>query len=293
MEIFENLTNGSTPLILILISALLHATLNAFWKSTEDKLVIRSLIAFLSMVFALPFTLIVPLPTNTLLYWLILSALIHYGYQIFLVNAYDIGDLSQVYPIARGIAPPIATMGALLFFSEILSPLSYFGIALVCIGIIILSFKENNSIHIDNPFESRKVLFLSFATGLCIALYTVIDAKGVRLAQNPLTFIVWLFVFDGVLMSLTAIALRWNNLYGIVKENFSRGLFLTLLAMGSYGLALLALKVGKTGEIAALREVSVIIAAFIGVVFLKETIGPKRILAAIIVTIGTILIGLF
>ncbi len=272
--------------VLILISAVLHAVLNALIKSAGDRLVSRTLIGVCSAAVAAPFAFFVPFPDPAVWKWLALAALAHSLYQLVQLKSYRYGDLSVVYPVARGLAPPITAFGAFVLFGEALSLLQIAGV--LAIGLAVTSLAAGHAGH----DHGRRALVYAALTGVMISGYTLVDASGVRSAAHPFTYIVWFFLTFWIPVALFTVLRRGRGLAAAVAREGRRGIIAGLIAVTSYTLALLALRLGATAEIAALREISVIFAAAIGALFLGEGFGARRLAVAAIVAGGAILIRL-
>jgi drug/metabolite transporter (DMT)-like permease len=186
--------------------------------------------------------------------------------------------------LARGIAP-LGVLG--LSWAYVGEPLTVARI--LCIAVIVLgvaSFAFDRGV-LRSPAGRRGVV-LAIATGIIVAVYTVIDGIGLRVAVNPSTYIVWLFVLDGAFVSTCTLAVRWRSAPSFLRHNWRMALLGGVLGVLTYGLALFALALGSVAEIAALRETSIVFAALIGTIFLGEAFGRRRVLAAVLVAAGVI-----
>ena len=270
---------------LILLSALLHAVVNALVKTSDDGLLTRGCMNATAFVVSLPLLAWVAPPTPQMWPLLMAATLIHGLYPFFLVAAYRHGDLSAVLPLARGSAPlVVALLAGLLAFESPTIP-GVVGTALVSCGIAMLAFERNllSSAHL------RRAVFLAIATGIIIACYTLLDVAGLRAAASPMSYIVWLFVFDGLFVASLVAWIRRATLKPFLRDRWKSSLLGGMLGVATYGLALYALSLGAMVEIAALRETSVIFAAIIGAFVLREPFGTRRVIAAGIVAAGVIL----
>ncbi len=275
-------------LLLVLLAAVLHATWNAFVKSGEDKFVSLSLVIFTTSVpalFALPF---LPLPAAASWPYLILSTLVHYVYYGVLVSAYRHGDLSLVYPVARGAAPLLVAVGALAFAAEGLGPWEWLGVAVVSAGIMSLATSGRAR---AGDGEIKAIAF-ALLTGLTIAAYSLADGLGVRSSGAEFAYIAWLFVFSGIPM----LAFAWWRRRGRAAEVFRRhlraGIGGGLISGFAYGAVIWAMSVAPIALVVSLRETSVLIAAAIGSLFMGESFGRRRIAAAAVIVAGAALINL-
>ncbi|MEE8225388.1 MAG: EamA family transporter [Kiloniellales bacterium] len=277
-----------TVLLLVLLAAVLHATWNAFVKSGEDKLVLLALVIFSGSVpafFLLPF---LPLPATESWPFLVVSVVVHLIYYAALVGAYRHGDLSQVYPIARGSAPFLVAIGAWIFAGEGLGTLEWAGVATVSIGIMSLASPDRLG-----PREGEvKAVAFAFLTGLTIAIYALADGMGVRRSGAEFAYIAWLFVLSGVPILLFTLWLRRGRIAAAFRPHLKAGIFGGLIAALAYGIAIWAMSIAPIALVVSVRETSVLIAAAIGSLFLKESFGRRRIVAAAIIVAGAALLNL-
>jgi drug/metabolite transporter (DMT)-like permease len=145
-------------------------------KNGEDRLWTISIISLSGAFAAMPFAITLPPPSLESLPYIGLSALLQVGYSLFLVRAYEHGDLAQVYPIARGSAPLLVTIGAALFAGELPTPITLMGIALISLGIFALAIGKNSA--------SMVAVTLALITGTFIAAYMLVDGLGVRVSHS-------------------------------------------------------------------------------------------------------------
>lgn len=265
---------------LVLAAAVLHATWHAVIKVGRDRLLTYALISVVAMVPALVVLLFVEPPDPTSWVYLALSGIIHIAYQVFLINTYRFGDLSRTFPIARGTAPVFVALGAAVFAGEIPGAAQCVTLALISIGI--------TSLCVGEGLRDTRGVTLAVATGLVTATYTVIDGLGVRASQSPLAFIAWIYVIMGIPLPLAALIWRRKKLAGFLRTSWKPGVMAGLFSILSYGIIVWALSLGAMAPVAALREVSVVIAVIIGATFLREPFGRRRILAACLVAIGVV-----
>lgn len=278
-----------TPILigLVLTAALLHAVWNAMMKSggtPEYSIAAFQLVGGLVCLTMIPF---VPLPDRASWPMIFASVLIHNAYYFTLAQAYRTGDLSQVYPIFRGLAPMLVAIGAALTAGEWLSPGIWIGIALVSMGVSSLALFGRTFGRM-----SRKSLYWGLATAVLIAMYTVVDGLGVRAAGNSLSYILWLFVFEGVPIVCVLLITNKSGWLRYMKENVAGVIGGGIAASTAYGLVIFAMSFGAMAVVSSLRETSVIFAAIIGSVFLREPFGAARVRAAVLVAGGIILMKL-
>ena len=270
--------------LLILLSAVLHAAVNALVKTSDDGLLTRGCMNAMAFIVSLPFLAFVPLPSAAVWFILLASMLVHGLYPFFLVSAYRAGDLSAMLPLARGTSPLGVAILALIFAGEKLGALQLASIGIISLGVAMLAFESKMPM---TPRARRGAVF-AIATGLIIACYTVLDGIGLRKSVVTMTYIAWLFMLDGLFVSSMVGWLRRDKVRGFLQRQWKSSLLGGVLGISSYGLALYALSMSAMAAIAALRETSVIFAAAIGALVLGEPFGRRRILAAAVVAAGVI-----
>ena len=177
-------------LVLVLCAALLHASWNALLKSSADPLASLAVMTIGAGLGALPLIIYLPLPLAPSWPYIAMSAVLHTGYNLFLIRAYRIGDFSQSYPIARGSSPLLVTLGAALFVGEQMSLMTLLGVIFISVGIISLAHVKNRT-NLAGPIAA-------FTTGAFIAAYTITDGMGARAAGDALSYCGWLFVLDSI-----------------------------------------------------------------------------------------------
>lgn len=278
-----------TLMALVLLAAMAHAGWNAMVKASGQRGAVFTVLLLTGGAFGLVGVIVFPLPAPEAWFYLILSAVVHYGYYGFLLLAYRYGDLSHVYPLARGSAPLMVAGGAWVMAGEQLGPVGVAGLVLASGGIMSLAFE--NGLPRDH---AAKAVFFAIGTGTLIAAYTVVDGLGVRASEAPISYIAWLNVLEALPISLWLIARRPASFTGLSGRSWRQGIFGGVLAMSAYGLVIYALSLGAMAHISALRETSVLFAALIGTLILRETsVRPgRRIAAAGLVSAGIVTLQL-
>ena len=211
----------------------------------------------------------------------------HFFYQICLVRAMQRADLSLVFPVMRGAAPLLTAFAALLFLREELAPLAWLGLIVATVAVISFALPPKGVRMRDHP--DGKVLLWALGTAVGISLYNVADARGVRVAPDPFTFIVWLFLLDFILITGLAAIVRRDALAQAVAMKWRYGVAAGALSILSFGAALYAFSLMETAKVSALRETSVVFAALMGTWFLGESFGRRRLIAALVLAAGLVL----
>lgn len=272
---------------LLLLAALVHASWNAFIKGARDPVAMAMLIYGTEAMVMVPALFIVgPLPQSL---WLLMAVhvVLHIVYKIVLIRMYQHGDLSQVYPVARGVAPLLVTVFAIPAANEIPSAAGLAGIGLICVGL--LSFALERS----RIGQARgKPLMLAATAGIVLSAYTVVDGLGVRTEGAAFAYVAWLFVLDGAAMIVIARIWRGPLLYTALRDRWKTGMALGVISTVNFCIVLWALSFVAMGPVAAIRETSVVFAALIGAIFMGESFGIRRICAAILIAAGIFVMNL-
>lgn len=269
---------------IILSAALLHAVWNAIVKTAADRTTTLGLVALGHVIPAAVMVLVLPLPSAESFIYIVLSTIVHFGYFYFLGRAYQHGDLSVVYPIARGIAPALVSVWAWMLLGEVLPAMVWAGIGLIIVGIMLSSWKALTS------GVGKLALALSLGTGVCISIYSLIDGVGVRISGNTLSYLAWGAFFHIFIAGF----LGWRKrkvLTQLPINIWVMGLAGGMVSMTAYGLVLYAKNFAPLGAVSALRETSVIFATLIGFFVLKEGNWKRRLGAAVLMVIGIAVIG--
>ena len=272
----------------VLFAAFCHAGWNALIKVGLDPLSTTTLISLGSGAMALLFLPFVGLPALAAWPWIAASVAIHLFYFGALIEAYRTGDLGQVYPIARGAAPLMTATTTTLFVGEKLSLLGWGGIVALVMGVFLLSAHGGRDLaRID-----RRAVGFALLTALTICAYSVVDGIGGRLAGNPHAYSAWLFVGIALIMLPYALWRGGREVLPAMQTYWRRGLVGGGLQLGSYGIAIWAMTLAPIAIVATLRETSVLFGAVIAVIVLKEPLRATRIVAALLILGGLILIRL-
>ena len=274
----------SLALVLILLSAVVHAVVNVLTKRAEDKYAMRLLIGVFSAVLVAPALFFVALPTGAAIWFLIATAFVHAIYELLLVKSYESAAFSAVYPVARGTGPLFTALGAILILHEHAPLVELAGIVFVCSGVIAIGVSHRAS------EGATTGLLYALGTGLTIGIYTLIDASGVRAVPVPFTYVLWFFVAHGVSVVFTAPGIRGMVVVREARRQWRLGVGTAALSIVTYGSAMLAYRFGATAQLAALRETSVLFGTALAMSFLGEHMTPRRWLAALVIAAGAIML---
>jgi drug/metabolite transporter (DMT)-like permease len=262
---------------LVLLSAVAHAAWNALVKSAGDRLLMMGAIRLVGLAYGLVILPFVPRPSATTWMWLAFATVSVFAYYGLLIQSYRIGDMSLVYPIARGAAPILLALIAFLAIDERLGFLQIAAVTSTSAGILALVVGKGGD---------RTAIALAIATGVSIAAYSFFGAIGVRASTDVLGFQAWLEILTGLGM-LSFIAVRRYSAIGeFVRVNYRTGLLAGILSVAGYLAYLAAAQVLPLGPVSAVRESSVIFGTVTGAILLREGFAARRIAAAIMVTCG-------
>ncbi len=272
---------------LVLFATVMHAVWNGMVKNHPDKVVAVSSIVFGHFPLSIIAIILLPVPSLDCIPYIIASAIIHQGYQWYLLSAYQIGDLTKVYPIARGFGPLVATIISILILGLFLDSIIIFSILLICVGIMILGL-------FDKENKNFKVLQLSLFTGFFIGLYSLIDGYGARVSLSAIVYMSWSFILSSLLfLVVLRIKKQKNIIQNVVKKGKKIFWIGGTLSYIIYVIVVWAFTKAPIPMVAALRETSIFFSILIGYFFLQEKITTTKVISIILIVIGVIGIKLF
>jgi len=266
----------------VLGAALLHAAWNTLVKAADDKELDTCAVAAGAGGLALIILPFLPLPASASWPWLAGSAAVHILYFAFLAGAYRYGELSYAYPIMRGGGPMIVAASGAIVFAEKLGGGEWLGVLLVCGGI--LAFAAGT--------HDRRATLFAVANAVVIAAYTLIDAQGARASAAPVSYTLWFFAANAVLIVALGMAKRGRAVPRYLGRHWRRAALGGACSVGSYGIALWAMTRAPVALVAVLRETSVIFAAVLAALVLKEKLTRRRLLGTGAVLAGLVLLRL-
>lgn len=272
--------------LIVLVAAALHAGWNAMVKVGLDRRSTMLLIALSQGAIALPLAVFAPWPEGAVWGWLAASMVFHVGYNVFLAEAYAHGDLSQVYPLARGSAPLIVmavstAYGARFTGGELLA------VAAISLGIFAMTLKGSSAGRMRGW-----AVFWALGTAGFTAGYTLVDGLGARAAGSALGFVPWMALGEALGMAAFAVAVRGPRALRVLRPVWRGGLLAGAMSFTSYGIAIWGFTVAPIALVAALRETSILFAMLIGVVLLGERANRWRWGAAAAIVTGVALMRL-
>lgn len=224
-----------------------------------------------------------PLPDAQVIPWLLLSGVLHAGYKLFLAYAYEQGDLSRVYPIARGTAPMIVTVVGALVLADRMSAPEYAGVFLLGIGIAVMA----RGVFMSG--ESRRLVGFALGSALMTAGYSLADGLGARIAGDAVMYVGWMFALDAVLFMPAVGWLRGTQVFRATRRDLASAGFAALASYGAYAIAVWAMTQAPIALVAALRESSILFAVLIGWLVFGEKMDPGKVLAAGLIVLGMVL----
>ena len=266
-------------LALAVFSALTTAAAHGFVKSGRDKLAVQAWVRVTGFAVAGPLAFWIGLPPSYLWPWLLAAAATHGVYQAVLSWSYSLSDFSVAYPIARGVAPVLTAIMGVLLLGDTLGPALAVSIAVVSLGIVALAGGRTISLP---------GLIAATGTGILTTAYSIIDAKGMRLSPDLLTFIVWFFVLDTVSMPLLFLVMRGRAAPAAFLANRRAGFSAAIMAPVSFIPALYAFALAPVGAVAAIRETSVLVGLLIGSHVLREAVDARRLGGAALIMAGAL-----
>ena len=272
----------------VMVAAILHSAWNGMVKKHKDKVISVSAIVFGHVPIAIVVMLFVPLPTLESVPYIIFSVIIHQGYQWYLISAYKFGDLTKVYPIARGTGPIIATLISIGLLGVLISKFQIVSIILISFGIVLLGLLSKNSI------KNNKVTFYSLATGFFIGLYSLIDGYGARISLSPLSFLGWSFVLNALIFPFTLKFMNYSNVFIRVMKEAKHIFWLGgTVSYIVYAIIVWSFTKAPIPLVSALRESGIIFSIIIGIFFLNEKISIYKVISIILIFLGVVGLKIF
>jgi len=270
--------NTSVVFLLILFAAFCHAGWSTIVKH-HKSFSIMGMTCIVEIIVFTPLVFFVPFPPLEIWYFIIASVILHGFYRLSVIYSYKFGDLSFVYPIARGGSSLLIVILTLIILQEHISLLGFVGILTVCIGILLISYSKNHKFNFS-------AFILAASTALLIAIYTIIDGMGVRLSENKFSYLFWLLLLNGIPLLLISIFSKEKLLSNLNKKIIFWGIPTGILAILSYGIVVWSMQHLEIAYVSSTREISILLATIMGFIILKEKKARGRMLPAVLVVIG-------
>ena len=265
-----------------LVAAMMHAAWNAGLKGGKDRLLDAALLFGVAGLIGLVIALTRPPMHPEAWYWIAVTTVLHLPYVYLLARAYELGELSHVYTIARGLPPIMIAALAAATVHEIPNPIAAFGIVTISFGILVVGM---------SPGAHLQGTLIAAAVAVCIALYSVSDGIGVRASGDAAAYNSWVFASIAIVVGIMALIVRRPEQFPVyVQQNWRRAVIGGALSYVSYGLVLWAMTFAPIAAVSAFRETAVVFAALYGVLFFGEAAGSRRLAGALIVALGAIML---
>ncbi len=269
---------------MVLLAALLHAIWNAIAHAIPDRQVGFFLLNVSAGAVALCFLPFVGVPAAAAWPYLLGSVVVHVAYNLLLLKSYQLGDFGQTYPLARGTAPLLVALASVTLVGQSLDSREIAGVLTISAGLVVLVLGKG-SFHAGRP-----AILAAVSTGVAIATYTVLDGVGVRHAHGTPAYIAWLFALQGPLIA-GILATRRRSMWRAARPLLVPGLTSGVVSVVAYGLVIWAQSVGELATVASLREVGIVFGALIGAIFFHERMGAVRVVGAVVVFAGVVLLA--
>jgi drug/metabolite transporter (DMT)-like permease len=279
---------NTTVFCIVLFSALLHAIWNSMASKYKDKNVSIGAIVYGHVPLCIVAIIFLPAPSIESFPYIILSALIHQGYQNFLLTAYQTGKFTTVYPVARGFGPLVATIISIIFLGVYLKAFTILSIFFISSGVMLIGLFSKSVIR------NNKILYTSLATGVFIGIYSVVDGQGARISGSAISYMSWVFIFSALFFP---VVLHFRKQKNILKKTLTKGKSVFWIggtfSYIAYVITVWAFTKAPVPMVSALRESSIIFAIFIGYFYLKDKVNFYKIASIILIFIGVLGLKLF
>ena len=269
-------------ILLVLLAALLHASWNLIIKVSSAQVVSLALLQAFMGVMGVAILMAFGFPIREAWPYAVASGALHTGYNLFLARSYKFGELSLVYPVARGTAPLLTLLGTQVFTHDVLSLTALIGIITLIIGILLIAFSENIfRVH-------RTTLMFALATSVFIGCYTIVDGLGGRASGNTSSYVGLIYLFDATGMLIAAPLLRGRSIFAAMVASWKIGALSAMMSGSTYWIVIWAMSQAPIAAVAALRETSILIALLFSAKLLKEKMTWHRIIGVGCVVVGAI-----
>lgn len=270
-------------LLAVLGSAFLHALWNSLVKVGTSRLGAMVALTICGVPIGLVIALLRPWPAPEVLPWLGASVVAHFFYMFFLSSAYERGDLSRVYPIARGTAPLLVALASGALLGDALSGHQFAGVVVLALGILMMA----QGVFTSN--ENRRLIPFALGSALATACYTLTDGQGARVAGDAVAFVAWTLTLNGLTFAPIMVIFRGPQILPRQRRVWIVGAFAALASYVAYAVSVWAMTVAPIALVAALRETSILFAVLIGWMVFGEAMTRGKALAALVIVAGVVL----
>ncbi|NGM44899.1 EamA family transporter [Rhodobacter sp. SGA-6-6] len=267
----------------VMAAAFLHAMWNALIKLGTSKVGGMVILSIVEVPIGLAVIAVSPPIALEAVPWVIGAGCTHFAYKFFLSYAYDRGDLSRVYPIARGAAPMIVALVGAFVLADAVTGRQYMAIAVLAAGILLMAR------GVFTSGEDRRLLPFALGSALATASYTMIDGMGARISGVPAAYVAWVFVADGLFFTCGMLALRGLRVIPRDARAWGMGAVASAASYGAYAVSVWAMTFAPIALVAALRETSILFAVLIGWLGFNERMTREKALAAAVIVAGVVL----
>ena len=270
-------------MLAVLGAAFLHALWNSLLKVGTSRMGAMVILSMGEIPIGLAVVMARPALEWSVAPWVIAAGCAHFFYKLFLTYAYERGDLSRVYPIARGSAPLMVGLVSPFFLPDVITPVEFAGIAVLGLGILLMA----QGVFANG--ENRRLIPYALGSACATATYTLIDGQGARVSGDAVAYIAWVFVADGVFFAGGMLA--WNGLAVLPRQRkaWGVGMIAAAASFGAYAVSVWAMTIAPIAVVAALRETSILFAVMIGWLVFGEKMTRGKALAALVIVGGVML----
>lgn len=267
----------------VLGAAFLHATWNALIKTGADKMTGMMILTLVQGGFGLIIALTRDIPQAEVWWWLLGSGVFHSAYKLFLAYAYEHGDLSRVYPIARGAAPMMVLALSFWLLSDPIAGMEYVGILVLGAGILMMA----RGVFANS--EAARLVPLALGSAMATAGYSIVDGLGARVSGDAVAYVAWLFVLDAVFFTPICVALRGTRVFTSDLHVWRLNTVAAAASYGAYAVVVWAMTQAPIALVTALRETSILFAVLIGWLVFGDRMDRQKIMAAGLIVAGVVL----
>ena len=270
-------------MLAVLGAAFLHALWNSLLKVGTSRMGAMVILSIGEIPIGLAMVMARPALDWSVAPWVIAAGCAHFFYKLFLTYAYERGDLSRVYPIARGSAPLMVGLVSPFFLPDVITPVEFAGIAVLGLGILLMA----QGVFANG--ENRRLIPYALGSACATATYTLIDGQGARVSGDAVAYIAWVFVVDGLFFAGGMLA--WKGLAVLPRQRkaWGVGMIAAAASFGAYAVSVWAMTIAPIAVVAALRETSILFAVMIGWLVFGEKMTRGKALAALVIVGGVML----